>query len=183
MSTLRAHESSLLVIDMQTRLLPAIADQAELLERSRRLLQVASTVGVPSLATEHWPDKIGTTDPLIQALPNQIFPKTHFDATLEKGFQASLPQGRHRVLLIGVEAHVCVLQTGLGLARMGYAPVLVSDCVGSRSLADKVAAQARWAHYGLEQVSSEMAMFEWMETPAHPAFRDVLALIKESPKR
>ncbi|HLR78676.1 MAG TPA: isochorismatase family protein, partial [Burkholderiaceae bacterium] len=91
-----------------------------------------------------------------------------------------LPVGRHKVLLIGTEAHVCVLQTGLGLARQGYSPVLVADCIGSRRPADKDAALARWAARGLESITLEMALFEWLQTPAHPAFRDVLALVKGS---
>lgn len=179
MATLRTHDSCLLVIDMQTRLLPAIADQAEVVATSRRLLKAAGMLDVPTLATEHWADKIGPTEASLQPLLNASFQKTHFDATQEEGFQSALPRHRHRVLLVGVEAHVCVLQTGLGLAGMGYSPVLVADAIGSRDPADKDAACARWMHHGLEVVTSEMVMFEWLQTPSHPRFRDVLALVKE----
>lgn len=103
---------------------------------------------------------------------------THFDATREPPFLPALPDGRTKVLLIGTEAHVCVLQTGLGLAAAGYSPILVSDAVGSRHDTDKLATLNRWAQHGLETVSTEMVMFEWLENPAHPAFREVLALIK-----
>src|SRR5690606_35257243 len=103
---------------------------------------------------------------------------THFDGCREPGFTDSLPRERGRVLLMGTEAHVCVLQTGLGLAAAGYEPLLVSDCVGSRRAEDRLAACQRWRHHGLESVTLEMAMFEWLETPAHPKFREVLALIK-----
>lgn len=178
MTTLRAHESCLLVIDMQTGLLPAIADHHDVLLRACRLAQAARMLKVPVLATEHCADKIGVTDVALQGMLDQTVQKTHFDATQEPAFQPALPAGRHKVLLIGTEAHVCVLQTGLGLASLGYSPVLVTDCIGSRRHADKAAAEARWAQRGLEQVTAEMAMFEWLESPAHPAFRDVLALIK-----
>ena len=178
MSTLRAHECCVLVVDMQTGLLPAIADNDTVLARARVLARAAQILDVPVLGTEHWADKIGPTDASMQGLIDHVVQKTHFDATREADFHSALPVRRHKVLLIGTEAHVCVLQTGLGLAGMGYAPILVSDCIGSRNADDKAAALGRWALHGLEVVSSEMALFEWLETPAHPAFRDVLGLIK-----
>ena len=178
MSTLRAHESCVLVIDMQTGLLPAIADHGTVLARARLLAHAAGLLGVPVLGTEHWADKIGPTEESMRTLIDRVVAKTHFDATRETHFHDALPVGRHKVLLIGTEAHVCVLQTGLGLADMGYAPILVVDGIGSRNADDKATALRRWAQHGLEVVSSEMALFEWLETPAHPAFRDVLRLIK-----
>jgi hypothetical protein len=72
-----------------------------------------------------------------------------------------------------------VLQTGIGLASLGFSPIMVTDCIGSRRDSDQLAACKRWTHYNLEQISSEMAMFEWLESPLHPQFRDVLALIKD----
>lgn len=178
MTTLRAHESCVLVIDMQTGLLPAIAHHSQVLDRARRLAQAARLLDVPVLATEHWPEKIGPTESSVRDQVDHLVAKTHFDATQETAFFGFLPSGRHKVLLIGTEAHVCVLQTGLGLAARGYTPVMVADAVGSRRDADKAAALDRWAGRGLEAVTVEMAMFEWLESPAHPAFRDVLELVK-----
>src|SRR5690606_40476637 len=132
------------------------------------------------VATEHCTDKIGETSPVLRPWVDHVIHKTHFDATRETHFLQEMPKRRTNVLLIGTEAHVCVLQTGLGLARQGLGPILVSDCIGSRRPADLLAAQNRWNHHGLEQVSAEMAMFEWLETPSHPQFRDVLALVKSS---
>lgn len=180
MTVLAAHQSVLLLVDMQAALLPAIHDVNALTGRALRLAQAARLLGVPVVATEHWVDKIGPTAPELRAHIDAVFQKTHFDATREATFLATLPTGRPKVLLIGTEAHVCVLQTGLGLAAQGYSPVLVTDCIGSRSSADHAGAVARWAHHGLELVTSEMVMFEWLETPAHPKFRDVLELIKSA---
>lgn len=179
MTTLRAHESVLVVVDMQTGLLPAISDQEKVLARACRLAQGARLLGVPVLGTEHWAEKIGPTHASMQGLLDQVVHKTHFDATREPAFQTAMPTGRQKVLLIGTEAHVCVLQTGLGLAEMGYSPVLVTNCIGSRDPGDKAVALERWARRGLEAVTLEMVLFEWLETPAHSAFRDVLALIKQ----
>lgn len=179
MAVLTAHQSVLLLVDMQQSLLPAIQDTDALVGRVARLAKAARLLKVPVIATEHWADKIGATAPTLLPLTDQVFHKTHFDATREPAFLSVLPTGRSKVLLIGTEAHVCVLQTGLGLASQGYAPILVSDCVGSRRWSDHAAACARWTHHGLETITSEMAMFEWLETPAHPQFREVLKLIKD----
>jgi len=178
MPILSTHDTMVLVVDMQARLLPAVADHEQLRARAGRLLAAAQLLGVPVIATEHWAEKIGGTDQALLPAIDHVIHKTHFDATRETQFQPELPVGRNQVLLIGTEAHVCVLQTGLGLARLGYAPILVTDCIGSRRETDRAAACTRWEHYGLEQITSEMAMFEWLETPAHPHFKEVLALIK-----
>lgn len=179
MPILSAHESVLLLVDMQTGLLPAVLEHQALVERAERLAKTARLLGVPVIATEHYAQKIGPTSPLLQGHVDHVIHKTHFDATRENHFLAEFPRHRRRVLLIGTEAHVCVLQTGLGLARLGFSPVLVSDCVGSRRTSDHAMACTRWHQHGLEQVSAEMAMFEWLDTPEHPRFREVLALIKE----
>ena len=178
MSVLSSHDSLLLVIDMQTRLLPAIEDREALVGRAQSLLQAAQLVGVPVYATEHCADKIGSTLPELAQWIDHVIHKTHFDASREAGFLPALPPRRTRVLLIGTEAHVCVLQTGLGMAALGLTPVLVTDCIGSRRRPDHDGACERWRHYGLETITAEMAMFEWLGSPAHPQFREVLALIK-----
>ncbi len=175
---LEAHHSMLLVIDMQARLLTAIHDTEALRARALRTVQAARLLGVPVWATEHWPDKIGATHADLVPHLDRVIAKTHFDASRESGFTDALPRGRDRVLLLGTEAHICVLQTGLGLAAAGLRPALLADCIGSRRESDRLAACQRWGHHGLEVLTSEMALFEWLGTPAHPRFREVLALVK-----
>ena len=177
-ASLTAATSLLMIVDMQEKLLPAIHETDALRGRVARLAQAARLLSVPVWATEHWPDKIGATHTDLRAHVDRVFAKTHFNACREAGFLADLPAGRPRVLLTGTEAHICVLQTGLGLAQAGFEPVLVADGIGSRSPSDRAAACERWRYHGLETVTREMALYEWLETPAHPAFRDVLALVK-----
>lgn len=175
---LDARHCMLLIVDMQDKLLPAIHDAEALRARAARIAQAARLLEVPVWATEHWPDKIGATHAALASHVDHVVAKTHFDACREPGFTDGLPRGRDRVLLMGTEAHVCVLQTGLGLAAAGLRPALLADCIGSRREADRVAACERWRHHGLEVLTAEMALFEWLGTPAHPRFREVLALIK-----
>lgn len=175
---LAAGASLLLIIDMQEKLLPAIRETDALRGRVARLAQAARLLSVPVWATEHWSQKIGPTHADLLPHIDRTVAKTHFNACREAAFLSRWPVGRTRVLLAGTEAHICVLQTGLGLAQAGYEPVLVADGIGSRRESDRLAACERWRRYGLEIVTSEMALYEWLETPAHPAFHDVLALVK-----
>lgn len=175
---LAAHNSSVLLVDMQTGLLPAIHDHDALITRVERLLAAAGRLGVPVLATEHCADKIGPTEPRLATLVQDVLHKVHFDATREADTLPRLPVGRHNVLVVGTEAHVCVLQTALGLAQAGLTPWLVADCIGSRRESDRAAALQRWLAGGGNIVSSEMAMFEWLGSARHSAFRDVLSLVK-----
>ena len=178
---LAAHDSMLLLVDMQTGLLPAIAESEALVARTERLLAAARRLGIPVVATEHCADKIGATDERLASLANEVLHKVHFDATREADTVRRLPVGRHNVLVVGTEAHVCVLQTALGLANSGLIPWLVADCIGSRRESDRAAALQRWLSSGGNIVSSEMAIFEWMGVATHPEFRDVLALVKSAP--
>lgn len=179
---LAAHDSMVLVVDVQTGLLPAIEGGEGLVARSYRLLRAARRLGVPVVATEHCAEKIGATDRRLLPLVDTVLHKQHFDATREADTVPRLPRGRHNVLVLGTEAHVCVLQTALGLAGSGLHPWLVADCIGSRSESDRAVALQRWLQSGCNIVSSEMAMFEWLGSAAHPAFRDVIALVKARPE-
>lgn len=180
MAGLRARDCMVLVVDLQAGLLPAIDDGSALARRCEMLARAARLMDVPVVATEHCAGKIGATLPAVGSLVDRVVHKTHFDATREPGFIASLPADRPHLLIAGTEAHVCVLQTALGLEASGLAPIFVSDCVGSRRPSDRDAALRRAAFHGMETVTSEMVMFEWLESADHPRFRDMLALVKSA---
>lgn len=175
---LQANQATLLIVDMQGRLVPAIHDGQAVLAAAHKLAQAARLLDVPVVATEHHARMLGVT---VAPLDTQIqarFPKMHFSATREPGFTAWLPPARKTILVAGCEAHICVLQTVLGLLEEGYRALLVSDAAGSRKPADHHAALRRARGAGAEIVTTEMAIFEWMETCEHPRFRDVLRLVK-----
>jgi nicotinamidase-related amidase len=116
--------------------------------------------------------------PPLAAYPQVVLAKTTFSATGDPGFAALLPAGASAVLLAGAEAHVCVLQTALGLLASGHRVVLVTDAIGSRDPADKAVAIERARQHGAEVVTSEMVLFEWLRDARHPKFREVQKLLK-----
>ncbi|HEY9459223.1 MAG TPA: isochorismatase family protein [Paralcaligenes sp.] len=181
MPSLNRRDSSVLIVDMQVKLLPAIQGYGLLLKRVEALIRGAGLLDVPVLATEHCADKIGATAPVLRPWIQSTMPKTHFDAAREPEFKGFLPPSRPYVLLVGAEAHVCVLQTALGLLDQGLQPLVVADGVGSRHAADYELALARCAYHRIQVVNVEMALFEWMESAHHPKFKDVLKLIKSGP--
>jgi isochorismate hydrolase len=140
---------------------------------------------VPVLGTEQHPASLGPNDPRVRALCQRTLAKVHFDATAEgllEALRAARP-GVRQVVLGGCEAHVCVLQTALGLRAAGLEVAVVPRACGSRAPEDKALALQRLAQAGVALVSPEMVAYEWLEASTDPAFRQVLALVKARPVR
>jgi nicotinamidase-related amidase len=176
MPTLDRERSTVLIVDFQMRLMPAIADASAAIANARRLIAVAALLEIPVLFTEQNAPGLG---PTVQDLgpPRVIAHKMTFDAVRSPGFLDMLPREKD-VVVAGCEAHVCVLQTVLGLLAQGRQVFLVRDAVGSRRAESKEAAVRRMERHGAEVVTTEMVAFEWLTTCEHPRFREVVALIK-----
>ncbi|MGD9985714.1 isochorismatase family protein [Pseudonocardia sp.] len=175
---LTASRSVLLIIDVQERLMPAIHDGESVVARTALLGEAAAALDVPVAATEQYPQGLGPTVAALAGFPQLVMPKTAFSAVAEPGFDMLLPPGRDEVVVTGAEAHVCVLQTVLGLRERDVRVVLVADAVGSRRESDRQAALARAREHGAEVVTSEMVMFEWLRDSRHPRFRDVSKMLR-----
>lgn len=171
-------KTALLMIDVQARLLPAIASADKLLENCRLLMTAASTLGISRIATEQNPRGLGPTAAELKGFVERLFVKTNFDACCEAGFLDALAD-IDRFVVIGVEAHVCVLRTVLGLRRGLKAVAIVADAISSRSEFDKTIAIQHMARVGAEIVTTEMVVFEWLERSDRPEFRMLLPLIRE----
>ena len=171
------------VVDVLERLVPPMADAAGVLSRLSLVGQAAGLLNVPTIVTEHCPDRIGRTHSALAAwLPTAtlVVEKTHFAATAEDGLVSHLAQvGRSTIVLGGMEAHVCVLQTAIGLRALGHRVVLMSDGVTSRRASDKDAALCRLGAADIEIAPTEMVLFEWIAHAADPAFRLLLPGIKK----
>jgi len=175
---LNSEGAVLLLIDLQERLMPAIFDGDAVIARAVRLAEAARLLDVPVRATEQYPAGLGPTVAPLAAYPTAVLAKTSFSATNDPGFPALVPEGAGDIILAGVEAHVCVLQTALGLLESGHRVVLAADATGSRDSADKAVAIERTRQHGAEIVTSEMVLFEWLCDAKHPRFREVQKLLR-----
>ena len=175
---LSAERAVLLLIDFQQRLMPAIHDGDTVIARAVRLAEAASLLGVPVLATEQYPAGLGPTVTPLAGYPKSVLAKTSFSAAADPGFAALLPAGTREVVIAGCEAHVCVLQTALDLAGSRHRVILAADAAGSRDPADRGFALERASRHGIEVVTSEMVLFEWLRDAKHPRFRDVQRLLR-----
>ena len=170
--------ATLLLIDLQERLMPVIGDHEAVVARAVRLAEAATLLGVPVRATEQNPAGLGPTVPPLAGYPQAILAKTTFSAAADPGFAALLPAGSGEIVVAGCEAHVCVLQTVLDLLTSGRRVVWAADATGSRDPADRVAAIDRARQHGAEIVTSEMVLFEWLRDSRHPQFREVHKLLR-----
>ncbi len=172
--------SLLLVIDIQEKLAPAIFEGERVVRNSVRLLQGAQQLGVPCYIAEHCASSIGPTLPEIRnATVSPIFlPETHFSCAAEPGALDVLrATGRRQVVLIGMECHVCVLQSAFGLREAGFDVFVAADATSSRTPENHRAGVERMRADGIHVVSTEMVIFEWLHRAATDDFRALLPLL------
>lgn len=182
---MRSATSVLCVIDIQQRLLPAMSEAETVILNSRTLVETAADLTIPVMVSEQNPAGLGETDArVLEARGDDVadkapIEKTHFscmdDPAFAKSFQA---HQRGQAILVGLEAHVCVLQTAAGLLRDGAEVFVVADAVSSRTPASKDRALARLAAAGVGIVTTEMVVFEWLARAGTPDFRRALPRIK-----
>jgi len=198
-----ADESQLVLIDYQDKLLPAMWEGQACWDNALKLAQAAHLLGLPVWGTEQNPSGLGSLPPAMKALCRQTLSKMQFSACEEgllellqptpaakpvQGNARSLPKHlqkpissepeRRSIVLAGVEAHVCLLQTALDLLEEEWEVWVVTDACSSRAERNRDAAYDRLAGAGAELVTTEMVLFEWLQTAEHPHFKDIQAFIK-----
>lgn len=199
---LDATDSQLILVDYQARLMPAIHEGAGVIAQAVRLGRVAQALQVPVWGTEQNPQGLGENVPAVRGLCGRTLAKLHFSACADgllellrpaarapQGNARSLPKHlqkpapaappeRNTLVIAGCEAHVCLLQTALDLLEEEFDVWVVTDACGSRSERDRDAAFDRLAANGAELVTTEMVAFEWLRHSRHPAFKQVVELVK-----
>ena len=167
--------SLLLVIDMQDKVLPTISGHQRVTANAVWLIRAAQRLGVPVAATEHYPKGLGHLAAEIAGLlpDGAIGIKNHFSAVAAQCLPGLPGADRQQVIIAGVEAHVCVMQTALELMEEGKEVYLVADCVGSRHDFDRDCALARLRQEGARIVSREMVVYEWLGEAGTPLFKEV----------
>lgn len=172
---LELERSMLLVIDVQEKLVPAIDGSDRVVANTAWLVRAAARLGVPVAATVQNPKGLGDTVAGIRELlpPGAVGSKMHFSC-VAAGCLPELPgSDRAQVVIAGIEAHVCVLQTALELIEDGREVFVVADAVGSRRALDYEVALGRMRQEGVRVITREMAVFEWLQLAGTPVFRDV----------
>ena len=173
--------SQLLVVDVQERLAPAITDGPEVERQIGILLDAACVLEVPVVVSEQYRKGLGATrSDLMARLPNsQPIEKMEFSCFANGALRAALSTNSRRCTIIcGMEAHVCVLQTALDMRQSGFTVYVVADAVGSRRADSREIALARMRAAGIDVVTTEMVLFEWLRTAAAPEFKAVSRLIR-----
>ncbi|MDB5889815.1 MAG: hypothetical protein JWP47_646 [Polaromonas sp.] len=202
---LEPDECQLVLVDYQMRLMPALFEGPQVLANAVILGKIAQLMGVRCIGTEQLPGKLGQSMPELRGLFGQVLEKTHFNACadglidiLQPPAPARKPQGanarslpkhlqrapepespaQRTIVIAGCEAHVCLLQTALDLLEEEFEVWVVTDACTSRTERNRDAAFDRLAGAGAELVTTEMVAFEWLGDADHPAFKQVLALVK-----
>lgn len=182
MPKLERDRTALLVVDLQEKLLPLIADADRVQQQCSRLIRGCAALGVPVLATEQYPKGLGqTVESIARALGEanaEMIEKMRFSACVEPVQRKLEELNRSHVIVCGIEAHVCVLQTAMDLQHKGMAPFVAGDAIGSRRQGDCDLAVQRMTLGGIWPVSVEMALLEMVREAGTPAFKAVLPIIK-----
>jgi nicotinamidase-related amidase len=178
-----AADTALLVIDVQEKLVPRILAAETMVKNIAFLIDGARLLDLPVLATEQYPKGLGATvPPLAQRLPERP-DKVTFSCFTVASVAEGLGRGRPKVVLAGIETHVCVLQTGLDLLSAGYQVFVPVDAVGSRYALDHEMGLRRLENAGAVLSTSETCVFEWVGGADHPQFKKVSALVQERMKQ
>ena len=179
---LQASKTSLLIVDVQERLLPAMAEADRVVARCQILLKVADVLQIPVTISEQYSKGLGHTVSELATNSAVTFEKLSFscwrDATMKEHFIKLHDGGRPLLIVAGIEAHVCVLQSCIDLYNAGFGVFVVADAVSSRKVDSATLAFERLKQIGIQVINSEMAIFELLEKAGRAEFKTLSALIK-----
>ena len=173
--------SCLLIVDVQERLAPVMSDPRRVLQNCTYLMRAAARLDIPTLVSEQYPKGLGPT--MVDLRPyipeGGALPKVHFSAAADPAIFARLEAlGRDQVVIAGIETHICVLQTALDLQAKGFQSMVVADACASRRVESEQMAWNRLRQSGVQLLSFEMAVFEWLGEGGTPEFKELSALVK-----
>lgn len=170
-----------LIIDIQERLFPFIHDNEKVARNTSILIQGLKVLNIPIVVTQQYTKGLGNTLPeLVEVLGSGDFlEKVAFSCCDDKGFMGELKDlGRKFVIIAGIEAHVCVLQTTIDLLENDFRPVVVEDCISSRSPNDKSMAVQRMRSEGAIVTTYESILFELLRYSGTSEFKEISRLVK-----
>lgn len=178
---LRKDDTLLAIVDIQTKLLNVIFEKERVLSSCSKLIRAAKILQIPIIMTEQYPKGMGPTDPEILKLlqDTEAIEKLHFSCCGAEDFNKKIKSlGKKQIVVIGIEAHVCVLQTVHDLLRRGSSVYVPYDAVSSRKESDYKNALDRMRQAGAVIGSVESAVFELLEKAGTPVFKEISKIIK-----
>ncbi len=170
-----------LIIDIQEKLFPVMAEKELLISNCLKLVEGLRILGVPTTYTQQYSKGLGETVDSIRELylPFSFIEKNTFSCLDEPKYEAYLQKSaKNTILIAGIESHVCVLQTAVDLQEKGYLPVIISDCISSRNPADKIIALNRFMQEGIRISSVESILFELTRASGTLEFKSISKIIK-----
>lgn len=171
----------LIVVDVQGNLAHTMHEKEFLFNNLAKIIKGARALELPIIVTEQIPEKLGPTLPEITELLTGVTPisKSSFSCWGEEQFrQAVVCTGREQVLMVGIEAHVCVHQTTEDLLARGYEVQVVADAISSRSAHNREIGLQRMQEQGAKRTSTEMALFELLKVAEGPVFKEIIKIVK-----
>ncbi|MFW9726980.1 isochorismatase family protein [Vibrio parahaemolyticus] len=174
--------TGLIVVDVQGKLATLMHESDALIENITKLVKGAKALDLPILWLEQNPERLGpTAEPIREVLESTHLPITKytFDGCKEATLKVAVENAKVDTWLVcGIESHICVYQTAVSLRQSGYRVELVTDCVSSRTAANKALALAKLTANGVVLTGLEMCLYEMVEDCRAPEFKEILALIK-----
>jgi len=170
-----------LIVDIQEKLFPHMQEQQTFQDNCQKLIQGLIVLDVPFLLTEQYPKGLGLTIEPIKSLLSKTKPleKISFSCCGDENFNSALNLLRRKnVIIAGIEAHVCVLQTVVDLIEQKYQPVVIEDCISSRTLNDKVIAIQRMRQEGAIISTCESILFELCRQAGTEKFKSISRIVK-----
>lgn len=180
-SMLTTDDTVLVIIDIQDRLVRVMHDKEKLVRNVLKLIRGAQVLEIPIVLTEQYPAGLGPTLPEITGLIPDVKPieKFCFSCCDEDAFcQALASLNCKKVLIAGIEAHVCVYQTAMALLQTGYEVQVVVDCVSSRELENKTVSLTKLGNAGINPTTTEMALFELLKVAKGDKFKQISNIVK-----
>ena len=168
-------ECCLLIVDIQEKLLPSVFNKKQIVKTTLILLDIALNLEIPIIISEQYPKGLGETINVVKAgLPKKIhkIEKTTFSCLGSKIFEKKLKfLKRKQILLVGIETHICILQSALDLKARGYEIFLVENGIGSRKVDDHELGVKRMLNSGVNLTNIEMTIFELVRDSKHELFK------------
>jgi nicotinamidase-related amidase len=174
-------DTALILVDVQGNLAQSMHNKEGLSENLKRMVKGAQLLGVPILWTEQNPDGLGPTMPeIVELLPNQNpVSKFSFSCCGSEQFMKELKAlNRQNILIVGIEAHVCVYQTAADLVNLNYDVQVVADAVASRTLENKQIGLEKSKEAGAGITSTEIALFELLKIAKGDKFKEIIKIVK-----